>query len=666
MITDPVDRLLGLVQRAKRHTPAGKPPYWTARCPAHDDTRNSLSIGHGENGAVLVKCHAGCTVESIVDGLGLTMRDLFNDSPSMNGPPKGQGRGDVIAEYDYCAEDGSALFQSVRLEPKGFFQRRPNGKGGWTNGLGDTRRVLYRLPEVLKAIAAEHTVYVVEGEKDADRLAAAGLCATTNPMGAGKWRPEYSESLRNAIVCIVPDHDDVGHQHAQDVAVSLHGIAREVRILELPDLGPRTSKHGQDVSDWLDSGHTVEELAELAYNAPSTNDTRRPLLDDNPHSQAGLGEWDAGDDADPIPPRGWLLANSFCRDFVSSLLADGGVGKTALRVAQLVSLATGRALTDEHVFQRCRVLLVSLEDDRDELRRRIRAVCLHHNIERRELKDWLWLASIGADAGKLMIERDGAIVRSTLAASIEATIIRRSIDIVSLDPFVKSHGVDENSNRAIDAVVQLLADMATRHHIAVDVPHHTSKGISEPGNANRGRGATAMKDGARLVYTLTPMSTDEAQTFGIEDAERRFLVRMDSGKVNIAPPLTHAKWFRLVGVRLENATALYPNGDEVQTVAPWEPPDTWGSLSVGLLNLILDHIEAGLADGNRYSAAGSATDRAAWRVVVEHAPHKTEGQAREIIRSWIKGGVLVCRDYEQPDTFKTRKGLYVEPSKRPR
>ena len=76
--------------------------------------------------------------------------------------------------------------------------------------------------------------------------------------------------------------------------------------------------------------------------------------------------WDAGDDdyTTTIPPRGWLLGNTFCRQFLSSLIADGGVGKTALKVAQLLSLAANRKLTDEHIFQRCRVLLVFLEDSK--------------------------------------------------------------------------------------------------------------------------------------------------------------------------------------------------------------------------------------------------------------------------------------------------------------
>src|SRR6185295_9691304 len=78
---------------------------------------------------------------------------------------------------------------------------------------------------------------------------------------------------------------------------------------------------------------------------------------------AALGTWDAGDDeGQSIPPRGWLLGTVFCRGFLSMLLAGGGVGKTAVRYCQYLSLATGRSLTGEHVFQRCRVLIISLED----------------------------------------------------------------------------------------------------------------------------------------------------------------------------------------------------------------------------------------------------------------------------------------------------------------
>lgn len=168
----------------------------------------------------------------------------------------------------------------------------------------------------------------------------------------------------------------------------------------------------------------------------------------------GLGEWDAGDDVEVPSPRGWLLGNVFCRGFMSSLLADGGVGKTAIRYAQLVSLAIGRSLTGEYVFQRSRVLIVSLEDNKAELQRRILAVLLHHNIDRSELKGWLFLSTPGAAAGKLMSsDKGGRIVRGQLANHLEDVIEKRKIDLVYLDPFVKSHSVEENSNSAIDEVM---------------------------------------------------------------------------------------------------------------------------------------------------------------------------------------------------------------------
>ncbi len=140
---------------------------------------------------------------------------------------------------------------------------------------------------------------------------------------------------------------------------------------------------------------------------------------------------------------------------------------------------------------------------------------------------------------------------------------------------------------------------------------------------------------------------------------------MDSAKVNIAPPLEEAKWFRLVGVPLGNETELYPKGDEVQTVEAWTPPDAWDGLSSHLLNRILDEIDAGLPDGNRYSNGSRAEERAAWCVVTKHAPDKTESDGRRIIKTWAKNGVLVSQDYKNPKTHKTVKGLQVVKAKRP-
>jgi len=406
--------------------------------------------------------------------------------------------------------------------------------------------------------------------------------------------------------------------------------------------------------DFIDTG-----FSEISLDAEDHKDG-------NGHDKStGLGEWNAADDVDPPPPRGWLLGNTFCRTFLSSVIGAGGSGKTALRYAQALSLATGRKLTDEHVFERCRVLIVSLEDDANELRRRIRAARLHYDIPLSELDGWLFLAAPGAKAGKLMAtdERRRAIV-SKLGANLEATIIARNIDLVMLDPFVKSHSVEENANAAIDDVAQQLTDLATKHNIAVDAPHHVRKGQMEPGDAEAGRGASALIAAARLVYTVLPMSTEEAQAYGISPEDRREYVRVDSGKVNITKASRSAKWFHLVSVPLDNKTTLYPAGDEVQTVEPWEPPKTWADLSDDDLDIALMRIDSGLADGNLYSDANSATTRAAWKVVQNVIPKKTETQCREMVRTWVKNGVLVKTSYTNPKNRKDENGLKLSPEKR--
>jgi hypothetical protein len=404
---------------------------------------------------------------------------------------------------------------------------------------------------------------------------------------------------------------------------------------------------------------------------------QRPGQQQSPQSGAtsqstGLGEWNAADDVDAPPPRGWLLGVIFCRTFLSSLIGTGGVGKTALRYAQALSLATGRTLTNEHIFERCRVLIVSLEDDDKELCRRIRAARLHHKISLSELDGWLFLAAPGKKAGKLMeMDKRGRAVPGKLAANLEAAIVAHKIDLVMLDPFVKSHSVEENLNSAIDDVVQILTDLATKHNIAVDAPHHVRKGQMEPGDAEAGRGASSMVAAARLVNTCIPMNEEEARTFGIPQEDRRGYVRIDSAKVNIAKAARNAQWFHLVNVPLDNATTLYQAGDQVQTVEPWETPNAWSGTSSVVLNAILTEIDAGLTDkngqptGRRYTNAPAAKDRQVWPVVQKHYPQKSEGECRTIIHTWLNTGLLYREDYDDPVDRKPRKGLKVDDAKRP-
>lgn len=232
---------------APRRTGADR---WMARCPAHDDQTPSLSVKNGE-GNILLNCFAGCDFEDVVRALGLEKSDLYHDNGA-----SGSGSREVIDTYDYTNEDGDPLYRVVRTcPPKGFYQQRWNGSGGWANGLGDTRRVLFRLPEVIEAIALEKLIHVVEGEKDVHAVEHAGGIATCNPMGAGNWRDEYSEILRGARVRVIADDDESGIKRAHAVAKSLHGFAELVEILQ--------AAKGKDASDHCEAGFGLDDFVPL-------------------------------------------------------------------------------------------------------------------------------------------------------------------------------------------------------------------------------------------------------------------------------------------------------------------------------------------------------------------------------------------------------------------
>jgi 5S rRNA maturation endonuclease (ribonuclease M5) len=223
-VTKPIDLVLSRLKGTKE-TKNG----WDALCPAHDDHNPSLGVKVMEDGTVLIKCRSrACSLEAICKAIGLEVKDLFPNK-LQNG--SGKAHREIVATYDYVDGDGKLLFQVVRFDPKDFQQRRPDptSKGGWIWDLKGVSRVLYRLPEILKAVANHETIFVPEGEKDVNNLVKIGLVATTNAGGAGKWKPEYADTLRSANVIILPDNDNAGQKHAHQVASSLQGEDYQAR-----------------------------------------------------------------------------------------------------------------------------------------------------------------------------------------------------------------------------------------------------------------------------------------------------------------------------------------------------------------------------------------------------------------------------------------------------
>jgi 5S rRNA maturation endonuclease (ribonuclease M5) len=214
---------------------------WMAKCPAHDDNNPSLSI-RDVDGKVLLHCHAGCGQRELI--AALTAQGIWHERPA-------EVRWKIKTTYDYTDESGQLLYQVVRKEPKGFFQRRPDGQGGWINKKS-SRQVLYHLREVIEA----PIVFVVEGEKDVETLRGQGFVATTAAGGAeAKWLPEYTDALAGREVIVFPDNDRPGRDRAARIARALIRQVSRLVILEL--------EGAKDVTEWFDKGHGELELIGL-------------------------------------------------------------------------------------------------------------------------------------------------------------------------------------------------------------------------------------------------------------------------------------------------------------------------------------------------------------------------------------------------------------------
>ena len=219
---------------------------YLAICPAHNDRVPSLSITEKE-GKLLMKCFAGCSFEDI-------MAKLKVDRP--------QTERVITNTYDYCDESNGLLYQVVRYEPKSFRQRRPDGNG-WIWDLKGITPVIYNLLAVKLGIHNDQIIYFVEGEKDADNLIKEGLIATTMSGGSNsKWQPQYTETLKDAMVVLIPDNDDAGKKWANNVGNMLYGWARMLKVVGLPDI-----KKDGDVTDWLQD-NIIKDLEYLVLTTP--------------------------------------------------------------------------------------------------------------------------------------------------------------------------------------------------------------------------------------------------------------------------------------------------------------------------------------------------------------------------------------------------------------
>jgi RecA-family ATPase len=593
----------------------------------------------------------------VVNGAGIEWLRDHNFLPKRDNSKPPQRR--QIAVYDYVTPKGDLSFQVVRYEPKEFLQRRPDGKGTWIWKLDGIELIPYRLPELLKA-SSHARIYVVEGEKDVEALRQHGLVATCNPGGAGKWLASMAQYLRDRHVVIIPDRDERGENHVLDVARKSRGIARSIRIVRLPGL-----KYKGDVSDFLSTGGTAEEIEELAARvtewsddvegAPQSDDLdaslRDPLPDEPEPGQEEPGPlWlDLDDWAETtIPLRPWIAPGFALRGAVTVIAGPGGSGKSLFAVGMAVALALGREYGRFRPVAPCRVLIWNVEDDADEQRRRFSAALREFGSSPAELKGKV-IRTGPMGLGTLLTAEDDNANRHSFKPTPAMTALEEAIaafrpNVAFLDPLVELHDGEENSNPALRAVVAHFRTLAIRYSLAVVLVHHTRKGASgSPADPDGIRGASAIVGAARVALMASTPTEEDAKATGISADQRRHFIRLDDAKSNYSP-LLDAQWF-------EKNIHTLDNGEQVPAAAPWEPPRDL------ITQEVMAAIETGVRQGSPrgpWSKRLSNEERSVRQLFRAHSITTPNGEARVLAELQRAG--FVEAPFKGPDR-KSAKGL---------
>lgn len=430
------------------------------------------------------------------------------------------------AVYDYTDEAGNVLFRVFRYRmPNGkktFSQHPPDGHGGWKFGRGSmdgVELVPYRLKplhdHMINQGEDSNTVFFVEGEKDADRLASLDFLATCNPMGAGKWREKFSRYFKDIDAIVIPDNDLAGIKHARDVCASLSTVAASVKLLQLPNLPAKG-----DVSDWLDAGGTPDDLGRLAYAAPA---------------------WDAGtaapeapadvvDDDDEIDPADvttvcladvrptvvdWLIPDRIPMGKLTLVAGDPGLGKSFTMIDLIARVSTAGPIPcgGGECVRKGSVILLSAEDGlADTIRPRLDAC-------EADVSKVHALTTVRQANGQL-----GPFDLSYIGYLEHAIRRIKDVVLVVIDPVTAYVGgrIDDHKNTQIRSILGPLSDLAEKYGVAIVIVTHLNKGSGSKA-LNRITGSLAYAALARAVWLVIKDQDDPAR--------RLFL----SVKNNLAP-----------------------------------------------------------------------------------------------------------------------------------
>lgn len=360
-------------------------------------------------------------------------------------------------------------------------------------------------------------------------------------------------------------------------------------------------------------------------------------------------------DPKAIRPREWIYGGHYIRSFISATVAAGGIGKSSLLLTEAVIMATGKALLHHPVQEPVRVWYWCGEDPREEIERRLHAICLHFGITAEDLSGRLFIDSGRDTEIKIAVsERQGFKLATPVIEDMIAEIRVNKIDVLILDPMVSTHSVSENDNMAIDAVAKSWGYIAGAANCSIELAHHIRKTGGEA-SVDDARGASALKDAARSVRVLNKMTKVEAENAGVT-SDSRFFFRVDYGdKANMRPPSESSEWHQMVGVKLGNGIEGL-SGDNVGVPTKWLIPTLFDNLSKEDCRKALEAI--GNCE-NRKSPqspqwAGHAVGRA---LGIDTTSRSGKNRVNKILEQWLKNGILKLD--EVTDKKSNSRPIYV-------
>lgn len=455
----------------------------------------------------------------------------------------------------------------------------------------------------------------------------------------------------------------VHFEHKGDHKAAFRQLHAERKAAAVPESPPEWMNEIPDYDEppeWLEADlEPVIDVVELV---------------DEPHTLKVVDAFDF-EECD-IPTRPWVIPGVILSGYTHMLAAPGGSGKSLFTLQMAIALALGEPWGTFVPRRRAKTMVINVEDDLFEQRRRLAAARRVMDVDRAALLGQVHLVE---DTDNIIVAGFDEAHRRMVAKPIVPVLVdyirRNEIDVLIVDPFTETFEGDENDNSEVKWAMRIWRDeIARATGCAVYLVHHTTKyAANGAGDANVVRGAGAIVNSTRISATLMPMTQDEAAAMGIDEAERNLYVRYDDAKANQSLKSGKARWFQKQSVVLSNGDETHP-ADEVGALLPWSPPGMLDGISLHSLNGALDRIEGGLLDahgaptGVRYTAStrGGSKDSGRWAgfVLVNQLGMK-EAQAGALIKAWVKSGVLVEQDYQDPVRREPRKGVFAPQNKRP-